>query len=103
MMNILHAKAIGSIMFSMITTRSNLAYAINFFSRFMSNLGKPHQAGLKWLLRYIAGTLNTGLTFEKRYENLTLVGYVDSNFNSDEDQRKSTTAFFFYIEWNFIT
>lgn len=68
--NILYANVIISIMFSTITTRPDLTYAISFLSRFMSNLERPHWAGLKWLLRDIAGTLNIGLTFEKRFKLL---------------------------------
>ncbi|KAL2517787.1 Wall-associated receptor kinase-like 8 [Abeliophyllum distichum] len=37
MSNVPYANAIGSVMYSMITTRPNLAYAISFLSRFMSN------------------------------------------------------------------
>lgn len=61
MKNVSHDNAIGSIMFSMITTRPDLAYVISFLSRFVSNPGKPHWAGLKWRLRYIAGTLRIRL------------------------------------------
>lgn len=58
-------------MFSMIT-RPDLAYVISFLSRFMSNPEKLYWAWLKWLIRYIAGTLSIGLEFEKMYEQLTL-------------------------------
>lgn len=66
-------------MFSIVTTRPDLAYSVCFLSRFMSNLGKPHWAGLKWLLRYIDGTLRVGLVF-KGSDLLTLKGYVDFDF-----------------------
>lgn len=79
-----YANTIGSVMFSMITTRPDLAYAMSFLNRFMSNPGKPHLTGLKWLLRYIARTLSTRLVVEKRFENLTLKCYVDSNFTDDK-------------------
>jgi len=42
MNNITYANAIGLVMFSMITTRSNLTYAISFLNRFMSNPSKPY-------------------------------------------------------------
>lgn len=37
-----YASAVGSLMFAMICTRPDLAYAISFVSRFMSNPGKEH-------------------------------------------------------------
>ncbi|KAL2534627.1 cysteine-rich RLK (RECEPTOR-like protein kinase) 8 [Abeliophyllum distichum] len=95
MSNVPYANAIGSIMYSMITTRPDLAYAISFLSRFMSNPGKHHWIALKWLLRYLAGTVKRGLVFEKRSDKLELKGYVDSDFAGDKDQRKSTTSYFF--------
>ncbi|CAA3009527.1 F-box LRR-repeat 20-like [Olea europaea subsp. europaea] len=103
MRNIPYSNAIGSVMFSMITTRPDLAYAISFLSKFMSYPGKPHWAGLKWLLKYIVDTLNLGLVYEKRSEKLTLKGYVDSDFAGDKDNRKSTTAYFFTLGDNCIT
>lgn len=69
----------------------------------MSNHGKPHWAGMKWLLRYLVGTLNLGLVYEKRFEKLTLKGYVDSDFAGDKDSRKSTMAYFFTLGDNCIT
>ncbi|KAL2542635.1 Reverse transcriptase Ty1/copia-type domain-containing protein [Abeliophyllum distichum] len=97
MEHIPYANAIGSVMYSMITTRLDLAYSISLLSRFISNPGKPHWAGLKWLLRHICGTLSTGLVYEKSDDMISLTGYVDSDFAGDRDQRKSTTAFFFTL------
>ncbi|CAI9787057.1 unnamed protein product [Fraxinus pennsylvanica] len=103
MRNIPYSNAIGSVTFSMITTRPDLTYAMSFFSRFMSNPGKPHWAGLKWLLRYIVGTLSLGLVYEKRTDKLTLKGYVDTDFAGDKYNIKSTTAYFFTLGDNCIT
>lgn len=97
MKNIPYANDIGSVVFSVITTRLDFAYAISVFSRFMFNPGKSHWARLKWLLIYIARTLNMVLMFEKRSKQLTLKGHVDSDFVGDKDQRKSTVAYFFTL------
>ena len=40
MNKILYQFAIGSLMYAMITTRSNIAFAIGVVCRFLSNLGK---------------------------------------------------------------
>lgn len=69
MRNTSYAKAIDSVMLSMITTRPDLAYAISILSIFMSKPGKFYWAGLKLLLRYIARTLNLALVYEKRLIN----------------------------------
>ena len=61
MENVPYANAIGIIMYAKISTRLDLAYAISALSRFMSNPSKPHWEALKYLLRYINGSVNVGL------------------------------------------
>ena len=85
---------IATIMYSMISTRPNLAYLISILSGFMSNPRKIHWEALKYVLKYINGSLNVGLNFKKRSDTLDLVGYVVSNFAGDRDSRKSTTTYF---------
>jgi len=55
------------------------------------------------ILRYIAGTLDMKLVFEKRFEQLTLKGYINLDFASNKDQIKSITAYFFILGDNCIT
>ncbi|XP_031268700.1 secreted RxLR effector protein 161-like [Pistacia vera] len=98
-----YANAIGSIMYSMISTRPDLSYSISLLSRFMSNPGWEHWNALKWLLRYIKNNVHMGLNFCKRNSSLDLVGYVDSDFVGDRDSRKSTTAYHFTLGGNCIS
>lgn len=63
MANVSYRMAIGSVMYSMISTRPDIAYSISLLSRFMSNPGRDHWAALKWLLRYINGTIDRGLLY----------------------------------------
>jgi len=100
MANILYAYVIGTIMYSMISTRPDLAYSISLLSRFMSNPRKIHWETLKYVLKYINGSLNIGLNFKKRGDTLDLVGYLDSDFAGDRDTRKSTTTYFFTLSGN---
>ena len=88
MEGITYANAIGTIMYSMISTRPDLAYAISLLSRYMSNPGKPHWDALKYMLRYINGSVDISLCYKKMSETLDLVGYVDSDFAGDRDYRK---------------
>ncbi|KAL2237273.1 UNVERIFIED_CONTAM: Retrovirus-related Pol polyprotein from transposon TNT 1-94, partial [Sesamum indicum] len=90
-----YSNVIGSIMFLMICTRPDIAYAISCLSRYMSNPGPPHWEALKWLLKYLHGSENIGIRFSKRSENTQLVGFVDSNYANDRDSRKSTTSYIF--------
>ncbi|XP_031248337.1 secreted RxLR effector protein 161-like [Pistacia vera] len=75
MENIPYSSAIGSVMYSMISTRHDLSFAISLLSRFMSNPGIEHWVALKWTLRYINTTMHVGLEYCKRTPALDLVGW----------------------------
>jgi len=42
MSRVSYASAMGLLMYVMVCTRPDLAYAVSIISRFMSNLGKQH-------------------------------------------------------------
>ncbi|RVW80140.1 Retrovirus-related Pol polyprotein from transposon TNT 1-94 [Vitis vinifera] len=90
-----YASAIGSLMYAMVCTRSDIAHAVGVVSRFMSRPGKQHWEAVKWILRYLKGSLDTCLCFIGA--SLKLQGYVDADFAGDIDSRKSTTGFVFTL------
>ena len=53
---------------------------------------------MRWILRYIKGTVDVGLIFKKdvggKYE---CTGYVDSDYAGDFDKRQSTTGYVFTL------
>jgi len=58
-----YASVVGSLMYVMVCTRLDLAYAVSTVSRFMSNSGKQHWEAVKWVLRYLRMTARQGLVF----------------------------------------
>lgn len=58
MESITYANIIGSIMYAMACTQPDIAHAISLVSKSVSNPGKAHWQALKWILRYIKGSLN---------------------------------------------
>ncbi|KAL5548154.1 hypothetical protein UlMin_003385 [Ulmus minor] len=97
MKNIPYSNAIGSLMYSMVSTRPDLSFAISVLSRYMSNPGKPHWQALKWVFRYIKGTLSIGLIYKRKNKDLWLEGFIDSDYAGHKDNRRSTTAYMFCI------
>ncbi|KAL0361076.1 UNVERIFIED_CONTAM: Retrovirus-related Pol polyprotein from transposon TNT 1-94 [Sesamum radiatum] len=97
MKNIPYSNAIGSVMYLMVSTRPDIAYAVSCLSRFMSNAGLPHWGALKWLLRYLNGSMDIGIIFSKHSDDVNLIGYVDSNYANDRDSRRSTTSYVFTL------
>ncbi|XP_031281789.1 secreted RxLR effector protein 161-like [Pistacia vera] len=98
-----YANVMGSLMYAMIGTRSDLAFVISLLSRYMSNPGMEHWTTLKWMLKYINSSLCVGLEYCKRNSALDLVGFVDADFAGDKGTRKSTTTYFFTLGGNCIS
>jgi len=63
MFRVPYARAVGSLMYAMVCTRPDLAYAVRIVSQFISNLGKKYWEAVKWVLRYLRGTARLGLMF----------------------------------------
>ena len=56
MTKIPYASAVGSLMYAMIATRPDIAFAIGVVSRYMANPGKKHWEAVKGVMRYLKGT-----------------------------------------------
>ncbi|KAJ8466528.1 hypothetical protein OPV22_029080 [Ensete ventricosum] len=91
MQKVPYASAVGSLMYAMVCTRPNIAYAVGVTSRFLANPGKEHWAAVKWIFRYLKGSSKICLSFGGGPPVLT--GYTDADMARDIDTRKSTSGF----------
>ncbi|KAG8929142.1 hypothetical protein FRC01_004803, partial [Tulasnella sp. 417] len=92
-----YLEAIGSLMYLMLGTRPDLAYAIGKLSRFGNNPGPKHWKGVKRVLRYVKGTLDYGITLGGLPESPILSGYSDASFQDCPDTSRSTSGYVFYF------
>lgn len=97
-----YSSAVGSLMYSMIGTRPDIAYGVGLVSRFMSAPGQDHWNAVKWLMRYIRGTTDMSLTFKKG-DSFEVKGYCDSDYASDLDRRRSITGYVFQVGGNTVS
>ena len=51
-----YASLVGSLMYAMIATRPNIAFAMGVVSKYMSNPGKKHWEVVKGIMRYLKAT-----------------------------------------------
>lgn len=93
----LYRSLVGSLRY-LVHTRPDIAFAVGYVSRYMEKPQQEHLAAVKHLLRYIAGTVNFGLSYSKHgKKGKDLTGYSDSDLGGDLDDRKSTTGTIFFI------
>jgi hypothetical protein len=94
---------IGSLRY-IINTRPDLAYAVGVVSRYMEAPGKEHWAAVKHILRYLKGTVRYGCRYDKGAElKPILIGYSDSDFAGDVEDRKSTTGIGYFLGRSLVT
>ncbi|KAK3043426.1 hypothetical protein RJ639_002005 [Escallonia herrerae] len=60
-----YANAVGCLMYAMVCTRPDILHAVSMVSRYMGNPGKKHWDVVKWIFRYLAGSTNFGIMFNR--------------------------------------
>ena len=93
--SILYKQIVGSLMY-LTTTRPNIMYFVSLISRYMENPTEIHLLAAKRILRYLQGTRDSGL-FYKKGEKLELLGFIDSDYAGDQDDRRSTSGNVFML------
>ncbi|KAJ1700426.1 hypothetical protein LUZ63_000205 [Rhynchospora breviuscula] len=83
-------------------TRPDIQYAVGVVSRFMHNPSNHHYGAAKRILRYIAGTWEHGIWYDST--NLSnLVGYCDSDWARNSEDRRSTSGQIFFLATSAIS
>jgi hypothetical protein len=86
---------VGCLTYLVNMTRPDLAFNFSQLSKFLQCAGDAHLAAAYRVLAYVKGTLNQGLPYHDPGvgKRNTLSGWVDSDFASDIDTRKSVTGY----------
>lgn len=90
-----YKKIVGCLIY-LTTTRPDIMFAVSLISRFMSNPKAIHYQAAKQILRYLKGTLDYGLLY-KRKEIFSVIGFTNSDYVRDLEDRKSTSGFVFFL------
>ena len=79
---------IGSLMFLSLVTRPDLAYIVNFLSRYVCNFDKSHWIALQRVLEYLKNTTKMGVTYKADNNNEMCVKcFSDADFAGKGDKR----------------
>ncbi|CAI0414884.1 unnamed protein product [Linum tenue] len=81
----------------MTATRPDIMFSVCLLSRYMESPTRQHMLAAKRILRYLKGTLSYGIWYEKGGEGSCLVGYTDSDYAGDLNDRKSTSGYVFFL------
>nr|GEU54414.1 retrovirus-related Pol polyprotein from transposon TNT 1-94 [Tanacetum cinerariifolium] len=94
-----YANTVGSLMYLIVCTRPDLAYAVSVVSRYLANLGKNHWEAVKWILKYLRGSTNVGLVYgTNRGNHVNITGFVDLDYAKDPNKGRYTTGYAFLVQ-----
>ncbi|KAE8721159.1 hypothetical protein F3Y22_tig00016637pilonHSYRG00027 [Hibiscus syriacus] len=97
MVKVPYSNVVGCLMYAMVCTRPDLAHAVSQVCKYMSKPNKQHWEEVKWIFRYLKGTMGHRIVFGSQRDNPLVVGYVDSDYASDLDNRRSMTGYVFTL------
>lgn len=98
-----YQSVVGSLLWLSNMTRPDISYATNKLCRKMSNYTYNEWKAAKRVLRYLSGTRDHGIMFKQSIRTTThdddmcVVGYSDSNWGADGDDRRSTSGYVFTV------
>ena len=84
---------IGSLLYLMLSTRPDLAFAVTKLAQFASNPSEEHLNCALYICRYLMGTKDYSLVYDGD-SKLGLIAGTDSDWASDPNTRCSQTGFF---------
>jgi hypothetical protein len=95
----LYQRAIGPLMYLMLSTRPDLAYAVGKLAQFSSNPSKTHSDMILHVFSYIANTPDHSLISQcQNHGNaISPEGFVNADYAGDSSDQKSTTSYSFYL------
>ena len=92
-----YREAVGCLMYAMVLTRPDIAFAVSRVAKFTSAPRNSHWTAVKRIFRYLAGTVHEGISYSGSRSDLLLRGYCDADYAGDHDDRKSRTGYLFLL------
>jgi hypothetical protein len=92
-----YQSAVGSLMYLMIGTRADLAFAVGAVSQFMAAPGADHWLAVQHIFRYVQGTADLKLHLGGSKGELPLLGYSDADWGANDSGRKSISGYCFKL------
>lgn len=92
-----YREAIGCLMYIMVLSRPDVAFAVSQVAQHCQNPGPAHWRGVTRIFSYLHGTSDYELCFDGNAQE-NLIGYTDADYAGDLDTRKSTSGYIFIYQ-----
>jgi hypothetical protein len=93
----IYRNIIGRLMYAMVATRPDIAYAVSTLGKYASKPNSTHLRVAKKLVCYLHHTANSTITYPKGTKQVTLTGFSDADWANDRLDRRSITGYIFQV------
>ncbi|KAD3337350.1 hypothetical protein E3N88_32870 [Mikania micrantha] len=90
-----YAKAIGCLIYAMVSTRPVIAFAVGKLSRYTSNPSSNHWQAVNRLFKYLKGTINYGLCYSGTPP--VIEGFSNASWITNLEDHSSTSGWVFLL------
>jgi len=90
---------VGSLMWLILATRPDIAFTVSMLSKFNAAPTTEHMAAATYTLRYLRNKSDLAIQYNSKDSDSPdlPIGYTDSDFAGDPDDRKSTSGYVFML------
>ena len=100
MLKVPYCEAIGSLMYAVVTTHPDIAFAVSTLLQFLENLGEVHWQVVKHMFHYLTGTCDLMLTYGAEHNELH--SYTDAD-GASQEHRHAISSYVFLIDGGAIS
>jgi hypothetical protein len=86
---------VGTLLYLSVCTRPDISFSVSSLTRHLQKPTVQAWDAAKGIVRYLAGTIDMGITFTRSSKPQPLHGFSDSDFAADVDTRRSVSGFCF--------
>ena len=86
-----YQQLIGTLLYASIGTRPDIAFAVTRLLRYNANPTDEHHRYAQYILKYLKGTIETRIHYDGS-SHAGLIGYSDSDWGENKDDRHSTSG-----------
>lgn len=92
-----YREVVGSLLYLSTKTRPDIAYGVNFCSRYVEQPTQERIRDVKHILKYLNGNKHLGIKYKSNDKTNLLQAYCDADYAGDPETRKSTTGYIIYF------
>ena len=98
-----YAQIVGSLQFAALTTRPDIAYAVNNVAQFKNHPSIANCNAVRRILKYLRGTSSYRLPLGGNHDSFTLTAYADADYAAAVEDRKSRSGYVIFFDGNPIS